>query len=536
MSSDYNKHEVAMAPLPSDSLILELPVPEEVISASATKPNHISKKEQQHYPSVLLFFSFDIVNSTMYKTMTGNWPLIIRSLLEDIQTRVHRIDTLFTSYLWRVIGDEVIFVLPIQSESSLTDAVEAIFEVTQRISISLKSGKFFDALKDQTLSQQEINILKSQNTLSIKATAWIAVVNSKLETPFDNIAIDYKATEHNRHSISEFLGQDIDTGFRLKGYTQDRRLCLSVELAYLLSNTSKQQHLHILDYVRLKGVWNESLYPIIWYYNAEVLKKCQLEMLDHGAATPFANSFRYDETDNNEIVKNYFLRGRSKRKNSKKNKKGDESPNSNNFELAESMYSADSALRKIIADKNLLPKIQYIQQHLHDEQLIIQSAPYAYPLGLHCAVVCCDVINRKILIAHRGQDHDTNPGCWEFGCAKASGQDTLVHSIKEHYQKAFGADIELVMNSSRQELQPLPIAVYELQKAADNILKGMIFVAKVINTVDPAHFRAESEHDRIAWISEDEMNNYKPENAVKDFHNTLQSVFTNFDYYFAQGD
>ena len=97
-----------MAPLPSDSLILELPVPEEVISASASKPNHISKKEQQHYPSVLLFFSFDIVNSTMYKTMTGNWPLIIRSLLEDIQTRVHRIDTLFTSYLWRVIGDEVI--------------------------------------------------------------------------------------------------------------------------------------------------------------------------------------------------------------------------------------------------------------------------------------------------------------------------------------------------------------------------------------------------------------------------------------------
>ena len=533
MSKDFNELEGTDAAFTSDNLIFEFPVPPEVISAGATNPDHINAKEQQHYPSVLLFFSFDIVNSTLYKAMTGNWPLIISSLLEDIQTRVHRIDTLFTSYLWRVIGDEVIFILPVQSESGLTDAVEAIFEVTQRISVSLKSGKFFDALKDQTLPQQEINILKSQNTLSIKATAWTAVVNRKLESPFDNIAIDYMANEHNRHSISEFLGQDIDTGFRLKSYTQDRRLCLSVELAYLLDSTSRQKHLHILDYVRLKGVWNESLYPIIWYYNPEVLKKCQLEMLGEGAATPFANSFRYDETDNNEIVKKYFLRGQPNRKSRKKKKKGDDPPESGSFELAASMYSADYALRKIAVDKNLLSKIQYIQQHFHDEQIITQTAPYAYPLALHCAVVCCDVTNRKVLIAHRGQDHDTNPGRWEFGCAKASGKEPLVQSIQEHYQKAFGAEIELVMNSSRQELQPLPIAVYELQKAADNILKGMIFVARVTNTIDPAHFRAESEHDKITWIGEDELSDYAPEDAVKDFHNTLQSVFKNFDHYFA---
>ena len=533
MNKDFDSVEDANITSTSNSLIFDLPVPPEVISASATKPDQSSSKEQEHYPSVLLFFSFDIVNSTMYKSMTGNWPLIIRSLLKDVQTRVHRIDALFSSYLWRVIGDEIIFVLPVQSEDSLNDAVDAIFEVTQRISISLKSGKFFDALEGQALHQQEINILKSQNALSIKATAWIAVVNRKLESPFDSIAVDYMADEHNHHSINEFLGQDIDTGFRLKGYTQDRRLCLSVELAYLLSDTSRQKHLHVLDYVRLKGVWNESLYPIIWYYNAETLKKCQLEMLGQGTATPFANSFRYDETDNNEIVKNYFLRGRTKRTNNKKKKKGDESVESNSFALAESMYSADSALRKIAVDKNLLFKIQYIQQHFRDEQMVKLSAPFAYPLTLHCAVVCCDVTNRKVLIAHRGQNHHTNPDRWEFGCAKANGQEKLVCSIKEHYLNAFGAEIELVMDSSRQEQQPLPIAVYELPKAADNILKGIIFVAKVINNVDPTHFRAESEHDEIAWIGEDELSNYAQENVVTDFHNTLQVVFKNFDHYFA---
>ena len=532
MSVDYKENEgTNMAPV-SDNLIFELPVPAEVISAGAANSDHHNEREQQHYPSVLLFFSFDIVNSTMYKAMTGNWPLIIRSLLEDIQARVHRIDTLFTSYLWRVIGDEMIFVLPVQSESALTESVEAIFEVTQRISISLKSSKFFDALEDQRLQQQEINILKSQNTLSIKATAWIAVVNKKLDSPFDNIAVDYFANEHTHQSIDEFLGKDIDAGFRLKEYTQDRRLCLSVELAYLLSSTTRQKHLHILDYVRLKGVWNDSLYPVIWYYNPEVLKKCQTEMLGEGAATPFANSFRYDETDNNEIVRNYFLRGQSKRKNGKKKKKGDDPSESDNLELAASMYSADSALRKIAVDKNLLSKIQYIQEHFRSEQLIAQSAPYPYPLGLHCAVVCCDVATRKVLIAHRGQDHNTNPNRWEFGCAKASGTEVLVDSIKEHYLKAFGAEIELVTDSSRQEKQPLPIAVYELQKATDNILKGIIFVAKVTNAVDPAHFRAENEHDKIAWISESEVNQYSADNTVTDFHNTLRTVFSNFDRYF----
>lgn len=533
MSKDYTEFKCADATVPSDNLIFELPVPAEVMSAGATNLDHSNEKEQQHYPSVLLFFSFDIVNSTMYKAMTGNWPLIIRSLLGDIQSRVHRIDALFTSYLWRVIGDEIVFVLPIQSESSLTDAVEAIFEVTQRISISLNSGKFFDALVDQRLQQQEINILKSQNTLSVKATAWIAVVNRELESPFDNITIDYIANEHTRNSISEFLGKDIDTGFRLKGYTQDRRLCLSVELAYLMNGKSRKEHLHILDYVRLKGVWNESLYPIIWYYNPEVLKKCQLEMLGEGKATPFANSFRYDETDNNEIVKQYFWRGQSKRKGGKKKKKGEVSPETGSFELASSMYSADYALQKIVVDKNLLPKIQYIQQHFREEQIIEQTVPYAYPLGLHCAVVCCDVTNRKVLIARRGQDHNTNPGRWEFGCAKATGKETLVTSIKEHYQKAFGAEIDLVMNPSRQEVQPLPIAVYELQKTTDNILKGIIFVAKVTNTVDPARFRAENEHGEIAWISESEVDGYAKEEVVMDFHKTLYAVFANFDRYFA---
>lgn len=30
---------------------------------------------------------------------------------------------------------------------------------------------------------------------------------------------------------------------------------------------------YIIDYAKLKGVWNRALYPIIWYYKKETLKE-----------------------------------------------------------------------------------------------------------------------------------------------------------------------------------------------------------------------------------------------------------------------
>lgn len=505
-----------------NSILGNFPVPAEVASAGKEDSENAEEKEQMHYPKVHLFFSFDIVNSTMYKALTGNWPLVIRSLLEDIRSRVHRIDALLASYLWRVIGDEMIFVLPIQSETVLVDAVDAIFEVTQRVSISLRNGRFFDLLVDQSVQDSEIRLLKSQNTLSIKAAAWIAVINDKNESAFDNIVFDYSASSQSR-SIREFLGKDIDAGFRLKEYTQDRRLCISVELAYLLVKNKQTPNLQIMDYVRLKGVWNENLYPIIWYYNSEIAHTCALEMTGMDARISFAKSFRYDETDNNPMVKKYFSRLRMEQQ---------RNIGANECELAKSMFFAKKALPKIVLDRNLRPKIEYFKRFLTGELMVTESEPYAHPLELHCAVVCCDVHNRKVLITHRSSEHTTNPGKWEFGCAKVGSEDALIQTVTHHYKTAFGIDIELVLDQSRKDEQPIPIAIYELKKRKNNIAKGVILVAKVRKPINPEAFRPEGEHDQICWIGKNELDNYSEDDAVNDFHNTLKKVFENFDSYF----
>ena len=155
---------------------------------------------------------------------------------------------------------------------------------------------------------------------------------------------------------------------------------------------------------------------------------------------------------------------------------------------------------------------------------------YVQPLELHCAVVCCDVQNKKIMIVKRGQSHTTNPGKWEFGCAKAISEEPLVKTIEKHYKKLFGVEIELVMDDKRKEKQPHPIAVYEIDKNCPS-KKGIIFVAKVLSHQE---FRPQDEHDKIDWITEDQLKNYTEDNTVSDFEQTATLVFQNFNKYFPE--
>lgn len=494
------------------------PIPDEVAKAQNSAPNSspdiVKEEDAGESRTVNLFFSFDIVNSTQYKALNPNWPTIIQSLLSELPSRVSRMEFLRLSFLWRVIGDEMVFVLPIQAENEIAAAVDEIFELTQKVTVSLKNGRFYDLLADQRLSPNDIANLKSQNMLSLKAAAWIAVVNSKLASTYDNISFTYPAGSNNQE-VKEYLGKDIDAGFRLKNYTQDRRLVISFELAYLLFRSGHEEKMHILDYVRLKGVWNDALYPIIWYYNPESAPRN-----DNNDVLTFDKSFRYDEADNNPLLQKYFCR---------KWYHGKQQEASQGQVLDPRIYRVNYAIEKISKDRNLQNKLHYIVESC-SKKYKISNTPYMQPLELHCAVVCCDVPNKKIMIVKRSQSHTTNPGKWEFGCAKAISEETLVTTIVDHYQKFFGVKIELVMDHERKDSQPHPIAVYEINKNSPS-KKGIIFVAKLVSKVT---FRQQDEHDTIKWITEDQVNGYQEDETVTDFKRTAMSVFHNFDTYFPE--
>lgn len=164
------------------------------------------RKEQSIKKDVVLFFSFDVVNSTAYKTANYyGWAhelnQIFRKLREDVLQEIEG------SEMWRVLGDEEIFIVKVRDENELRRYVNKVFGIMVSTISELKEQK---------------------NDLSLKAAAWIAVVEdigyiddgNSTKNCCDNIFERYKSKEG--YEIFEFLGNDIDTGFRVASQTQVR--------------------------------------------------------------------------------------------------------------------------------------------------------------------------------------------------------------------------------------------------------------------------------------------------------------------------
>ena len=82
---------------------------------------------------VILFFSFDITNSSKYKTIDYlYWPVIIHHILKRIEEEVV-IKFSGEAQLWRILGDEIIFVKKVASVEEMAKIVEKINKIKNNI-------------------------------------------------------------------------------------------------------------------------------------------------------------------------------------------------------------------------------------------------------------------------------------------------------------------------------------------------------------------------------------------------------------------
>lgn len=458
------------------------------------------RKEQSIKKDVVLFFSFDVVNSTAYKTANYyGWAhelnQIFRKLREDVLQEIEG------SEMWRVLGDEEIFIVKVRDENELRRYVNKVFGIMVSTISELKEQK---------------------NDLSLKAAAWIAVVEdigyiddgNSTKNCCDNIFERYKSKEG--YEIFEFLGNDIDTGFRVASQTQDGRLALSFELAYLISQrTDTLSYLHIITYRRLKGVWKNKLYPIIWYHDPKTyLEKYQKEIA-------FEDSFTFDACDENELVKEYYAHK--------------EQPPKEDIIRDSRMYSDPFyALSKILQDRRLATKMNRLQDAIanatHDYTKLIKTEY----MQVHCVAICFSIDEKgeiKILVAQRKNTRPQFGGKWEFGCAKAVIDQSIEQRIKEEYKQDFGIEIIPVLDKNRNMQEPIPIALYHITHgfaaSSDKMDKGIITLAQIEGNFDVESFRATSKHERVAWIQKTDLEDIsvKYENTIPDFENSLRAAF-----------
>ena len=144
--------------------------------------------------------------------------------------------------------------------------------------------------------------------LDIKSTVWMAGTTELPKTSFykktdlktDSIFRNIKiALPLQNYMAIDFIGPDMDIGFRVAKYAYPHKVVLSSDFAYLLLKMKKpkgkksiEENMKVVSFELLKGVWNGFLYPIIWYYP-------DWKSIDR--------DFYYADHKNNDIVEKVLL-------------------------------------------------------------------------------------------------------------------------------------------------------------------------------------------------------------------------------------
>ncbi|SPZ49729.1 Uncharacterised protein [Sarcina ventriculi] len=432
------------------------------------KDNHI---KNEHKAKVFIFISIDLVNSTNYKQLDENWPNVFSDFFSIVQNQFK--DKLENSEVWKYIGDEILFYQEITHLNLLLQAPSKVFSLME-----FCQKKLYD---EHT---------KCKNILYLKSTIWTAAVkksNDKTNTLVHNIMPDLK------ESIRDYIGIDIDEGFRIAKFSSQNKLVIDSKLAYILYENKElvnnlcdynvEDRLKIVGFKKLKGIWNNRLYPIIWY---------------HKNWSNMSSMFLYDEYDTSEICATL---------------------KANNFHI-----TSISELKKILTEMNLENKIEVITDIINKTDNKKPNNPAVSKLvELHCVTVCIDPKNNKILIAKRSSKKSDAPGNWEFGCAKASANLALIDTLKNEYKNDFKVDIDIYTDTNRTEdVQPIPLCIYSLAKDGKEN-KGIIFIATIISDINDIP-RQTKKHEIIKFISEDEIDSFSDQ-AIPDFKDTLKKAF-----------
>lgn len=214
----------------------------------------------------LLFLSCDLVGSTSYKQVENQWQAAFLAFYRQFPQKIgdvaNELDVSLEFHLWKPIGDELIFTVHVEHEDDVYDAVVVWL---------------------QAMAEYETETL-SKTSMGTKGGAFIATFpgpDSESSIPRDPSAEDsdkspillndeaLSGQRKYRSYLYDYFGPSIDTGFRILSRCTPRHFTLSVEVAWALLRSHRDQeidrpldHLDFLEQTSLKGVWRGRDYPV----------------------------------------------------------------------------------------------------------------------------------------------------------------------------------------------------------------------------------------------------------------------------------
>ena len=419
---------------------------------------------------VVLFVSFDLVNSTAFKSHSRDWPRAISSFYDHAVNVIQEMSENF--FIWKYVGDEVLLFKEVKNIDALASDVHHIFESVNKI------VKELDRLFPE-----------SKNFLSVKATAWLACVwkvkngvgSNKFPDSLSNVVVNFDVWLSGTTSI-DFLGPDVDIGFRISKFSHNKQLVISANLVRLLARYSSRtsitlSNFKIVAYKELKGVWDGRPYPIIWYHE-------DWEKIDR--------DFYYDDLLSGDIVET----------------------------IRTEKYREVDWLEKIYSDLNKENDIEDLKNAIKNETSVI-NVPSNDTIEqnklseVHCVAVCFDD-SCRIMIAQRPSTKRRLPGCWEFGCGQMSLNQHFHECLRISYKADFG--IELA------DISKIPISIYTIKES--RVIPGLIFAARIRGGgSDDLPALAKEKHAEVKWVTRERAEGISPDDCVPDFMGTIEKAY-----------
>lgn len=200
-----------------------------------------------------IFASIDVAGSTAFKqSRRYEWVKIFEQFFEDFPVRVREAWEKLPNALrgkpaapmrvWKYVGDEILFVAELSRHEEVLSHIHTIMAALDQYSLELKKHR----------------------PLGLKAAFWTAGF------PVGNAEVQLKQGD-GLGFVPDFLGPDVDLGFRLASFADGRRIPLNVQLVWLLiraiSLVNKSDFHPTIYYSNsqaLKGVLSNRPYPIFW--------------------------------------------------------------------------------------------------------------------------------------------------------------------------------------------------------------------------------------------------------------------------------
>lgn len=224
---------------------------------------HKNKTEKNREPKTVMFMSVDISGSTSVKDSLHVhhhkpvWLEPFEAFFSGFPEKLlAEIDLAFADekkktdvYVWKLIGDEIVFKCD----------PESVDEAARVVTAFHKSIVGYD---------QE---LFKRWPLRVKGTIWAAAFlerNIEIKIPE---RMHWKDSDQTIHT--DYLGPDVDTGFRIAHYAPAGGVIISLNLAEAIAGVAEQSGLnfHYVGREVLKGVFSGRPYPLIFLSHSECM-------------------------------------------------------------------------------------------------------------------------------------------------------------------------------------------------------------------------------------------------------------------------